>query len=199
MGYGDPDVYVRDRLCGLTRLVSASALGLSPSGFPCNIPAIAGDGSHVAFETQFPFDPADTDLLDLDVYSVDWQAMSPWKPEGAGLSGALGVPVLAGEGHWNLPNDPISYVGLGDALPGAQAFLVAGVSAANLPLKSGVLVPAPLVQVALVVGASGQIVLPIALPHGLPSGTPIYLQDWIKDPSGPKGFTASNALHVILP
>jgi len=36
-------------------------------------------------------------------------------------------------------------------------------------------------------------------PAGVPSGFSLFYQHWIPDPSGPRGFTASNGLRGTSP
>jgi hypothetical protein len=190
----DYDVFVRDRVCGLTQLVSVHQPGSSPLAYISTGGDLARDDAHVAFESEAALAANDTNLAS-DIYLNDWVADLPWKDLGAGLAGTLGTPVLEGEGDWSLA--PQGFIGLGRVASGLPVLLVAGTSVLNTPLKGGLLVPAPLMLFPLVTG-TGPLVLPANAPPGVPNGTSFYLQCWIADPAGPKGFAASNALGITL-
>jgi len=58
-------------------------------------------------------------------------------------------------------------------------------------------VPVPAVVVPLLTNAQGLIVVKAHWPAGVPAGTPIFLQAWMADASGPAGFAATNgATHI---
>lgn len=121
-----------------------------------------------------------------------------WIDLGQALAGAAGLPVLAGQGEM-LGGDPWSLV-LEDAAPDAPAWLVAGFSALQAPFRGGVLVPAvDLLVGPLSTGPEGGFELSTTWPAGLPSGTTLWLQAWIQDPAGPKGWAASNGLSASTP
>ena len=66
--------------------------------------------------------------------------------------------------------------------------------------RSGVLVPnADVLVPGLPTDANGELFLPFIWPAGVPSGFHLYFQDWIVDPAGPKGFSASNGLQALTP
>jgi len=191
----DYDIFVRDRLCGLTQLGSVHLPNSYTGALWSQFGDLSRDGTHLVFQSQFAFVMQDTNLTGEDVYEKDLVAGSPWKDLGHGLPGSLGVPVLAGEGEWALV--PQGFIGLGRVAPGLPVALVIGASELDAPFKGGVLVPAPLAVVPLVMGA-GPLVLPANAPAGVPHGTSFYLQAWVSDPAGPKGFAASNGLKVTL-
>src|SRR5262249_55922176 len=109
--------------------------------------------------------------------SVFLNQLGAWHDAGYGLmQGQVGLqPLLAGGG----PLTPGSTVTLHliQAPPNAAAGLVLGASAAHLPFKGGVMLPAP---DALLLGLStdqdGELLLSGALPSGLPSGLGLYFQ-----------------------
>ena len=85
-------------------------------------------------------------------------------------------------------------------VPRAPATLVLGTSVANLPFKGGTLVPSPdLLLSGLVLDGQGALLLGATMPEGLPAGLTLCLQLWSPDPSGPKGFAATNALLITVP
>ena len=118
-----------------------------------------------------------------------------WPDLGHALSGSAGVPLLVGAGP--LAADSSDQLSLSKAKASASATLVFGTSQLNAPLKGGVLVPAPLLIVPMVTGATGSATLPFTFPAGVPVGTPLFFQFWIQDPGAAKGFAASNAVMGV--
>jgi Tol biopolymer transport system component len=193
---GDVDVYVHDRVTGLTRLVSVDAAGSSPAS-PCRGGAISADGTAVAFETAAALVPADDNGSLTDVYFTHVDAGSPWTDLGGGLAGGQGVPVLDADGPLTSPSS--LHVALGNYAPGGGAVLVIGLSAANLPLKGGTLVPAPMSLLSIPALPPHHLVLTGHVAPGLPAGVQLHLQYWLPDPAGPQGFAASNAMRGTTP
>ncbi|HTE05723.1 MAG TPA: YncE family protein, partial [Planctomycetota bacterium] len=121
-----------------------------------------------------------------------------WNDLGHALAGTVGFPSLMGCGTL-AGGDPVTLT-LANCKPFAGAFLVIGVTAVNAPLKGGVLVPAPtLVLGPFSTGPAGMLPLTAPMAVGLPSGLPLYFQDWMPDAAGVKGFAASNGLQGITP
>jgi glucose/arabinose dehydrogenase len=111
------------------------------------------------------------------------------------IGGALGSPSFAGEG--SLAAGATLALTLQSAKPGAHAWLVAGLQTLAQPFKGGVMMPSPDAIVSgLIVNAHGKLPLAPVWPAGIPAGLPLVMQWWIADPSGPQGFTASNALKA---
>ncbi|MHC4846348.1 MAG: right-handed parallel beta-helix repeat-containing protein [Planctomycetota bacterium] len=122
---------------------------------------------------------------------------SVWLDLGQALAGSAGTPALLMSGP--LTGGSLVNVSLTDALGSATAFLVIGISTVNAPFKGGVLVPALHLGVPLPTTVGGTSAFSAPWPGGLPSGFATYYQFWIPDPSGPVGFTASNALRGTTP
>jgi hypothetical protein len=120
-----------------------------------------------------------------------------WTGLGHGLAGAHGVPSLTAEGTLQ-GGTPLTLT-LHGASKNTLAQLVVGLTNLSVPFKGGVLVPAPSVLVALPIGASGSVALGTTWPAGVPAGFSLFLQDWIPDPAGPQGYSATNALHGTTP
>ena len=78
-------------------------------------------------------------------------------------------------------------------------FFVGQNGPANVPFLGGTLVPLPDLIVLLTTNFRGEINLPYTWPSGFPPGFPMYLQYFVEDPSGPRGFSASNAVRLITP
>src|SRR5690606_36269059 len=84
----------------------------------------------------------------------------------------------------------------------AQAYLLMGFGAANLPFKGGVLAPdpgPPRVLLATTTDATGSVDLATTWPVGVPSGFQTWTQCWFVDPAAPAGFSASNAVRATAP
>jgi hypothetical protein len=146
----------------------------------------------------------DDGVLDLGVASIMDQVAvlpdvrGPWQPLGYPLAGTQGVPRLIGEGTLQV-GDPI-HITLRDARPLANAALVLGLSTIYAPFKGGTYVPTPqVVQYPLPTDAQGDLVLAGTWPGPAAPGVDFFLQFWIQDPLGPKGWEATGALQATLP
>lgn len=117
---------------------------------------------------------------------------------GYALGGNLGEPEFFAWG-WLKPGKPVTF-SVARAKPLAPAALFAGLSQAMLPFKGGTLVPSIDVLLPMfVTDSKGRIELGLPWPAGVPSGIELTLQWWFADATGPKGFTASNALSASTP
>jgi hypothetical protein len=77
--------------------------------------------------------------------------------------------------------------------------LFVGPTELNAPFKGGVMVPLPLIKLALLpTDAAGDLTLSGPWPAG-PGGFDLFLQFWFTDPQGPVGFASSNALRASVP
>jgi len=124
-------------------------------------------------------------------------AQPVWTDLGQGLAGSAGTPVLKGSGQ--LVGNSNLKLDLSNAKPSAPAALIFGLSALNAPFKGGVLVPDIDLLVSLVTSTGGMNAISTHWPTGIPSGTSVWLQAWVQDAGGPKGFAASNALKATSP
>lgn len=114
------------------------------------------------------------------------------------VAGAAGPPVLTGEGALTA-GSPVAFR-LKRAAPNAPVAFIAGLAPANLPFYAGTLVPTPtLVLTGFTTDAAGKFDLMSTWPVGIPSGTKIYVQEWLADPSAPFGIAGSNALECVVP
>jgi hypothetical protein len=121
-----------------------------------------------------------------------------WFDLGAALAGAQGAPVLSPDGTLQ-PGSPVT-LSLSNALANSSATLIIGVSALNAPFKGGTLVPFPnLLIFGLPTGPAGALTLNGTWPGGLPSNVGFYFQEWIVDPAGPSGLSATNAVEAVTP
>ena len=123
---------------------------------------------------------------------------SPWSDLGQGLAGTHGVPVLDGSGDLSAGSSVT--LTLGNAIENAAVGFVLGLSQLNANFKGGTLVPNPdFIITGLTTNGSGDLSLTATWPAGVPSGFVTYFQEWITDPAGPKGFSASNGLAGTAP
>ncbi len=154
-------------VCGETVVVSASEFGAVETGF-------AQQGAAYAFRV----------------------ATGPWTDLGSGLPGKHGTPLLRGTGPL-IGGDPLSLV-LEQGRPSAQPLLFFGGGRTDLVSRGGILVPRPdSVFLLPPIDSSGSLRVATHWPEEFPRGTTLYLQAWIPDPSGPAGWTATNALSAI--
>jgi hypothetical protein len=63
------------------------------------------------------------------------------------------------------------------------------------PFKGGVLVPSSdVILAAMPIDGNGDLVVAGTWPTGIPAGVPLWMQYWVRDPSDPEGFAASNGI-----
>jgi len=148
---------------------------------------------------------ADVDLRDWFIEqfaAIEAASKDPhdnWHDAGYGLAGSHGVPTLVGEGSL-LPGSPCSFT-LRDCRRDAPLVLFGGYSSVYLPLAGGMLVPYPdRVLVFYKSDPLGGLFVPTGWPvNGPPSGSHWYVQAFVLDPAGPRGFAISNALELTVP
>jgi CotH kinase protein len=121
----------------------------------------------------------------------------PWSDLGLGLAGVSGVPQLVGMGTL-IGGDPVS-LSLSNANPDSSATLVIGLSLLGAPFKGGTLVPMPDALLGLFTSGTGGFLIAGTWPAGVPAGLTFWVQCWIADDAGPKGFSASNGLSGTTP
>jgi hypothetical protein len=122
----------------------------------------------------------------------------PWSHDGSSLAGGAGEPKLTGTGP--LVSATKLKVSLTDALAGAPAMLVVGLSTLSVPFKGGVLGPFPFLLLGPVTVAGNPMPLIDATwPSGIAPGLHLYMQAWIQDAAGPAGFSATDTLVATTP
>jgi hypothetical protein len=162
------------------QLVAGQEVEVKMTALPGALPELPGLALNDTFVLESPF--------------------SGWKDLGHALEGANGEPHQSGSGSL-VGGTPVS-ITLTSALEGTPAYLVASAQQLQVPFKGGVMVPdpaPPAVLLGLLTGPTGKLKLDGAWPMGLPAGFTLYLQWWIEDAAGPKGFAASNALSATTP
>ena len=122
----------------------------------------------------------------------------PWSHSGSPLAGAAGEPKLTGIGP--LVTGTKLTVSLADALAGAPALLVIGLSTLSVPFKGGELGPFPFILLGPVTVSGNPVPLINATwPAGIAPGLHFYMQAWIQDAAGPAGYSASDTLVATTP
>jgi hypothetical protein len=137
------------------------------------------------------------DIWNIGADNLRISAQPVWTNLGQGLAGAGGTPALAGKGQ--LVAGSQTKLEVTGAAPSAPATLIVGFTAASLPFKGGTLVPTPNVLITLATSPAGAINLTTPWPAGIPSGTSIWMQTWVSDAGGPKGFAATNGVKATTP
>jgi hypothetical protein len=122
---------------------------------------------------------------------------SPYADLGGELAGTTGFPVILAEGAMTA-GAPFDW-SLRSALPGATAWRVVGLTLLDQSFKGGVLKPTPdLLAGPFTVDAEGRVPWIGTWPQ-LGGGYEVWVQDWIQDAGGPKGFAASAGLRASVP
>jgi len=156
--------------------------------FERNVPEI----HRVVFLPSPDLDGMDTLVFDAPVLP------GVWSDRGFALAGTKGDPQLGGTG--SLEAGTQLGVELRNVVPHSPAFVVVGMQFLGASLFGGTLVPTPDIVIAgLFVDALGELELTGTMPAGVPSGTDLFVQAWIFDPAGPRGFAASNGLQATAP
>ena len=118
-----------------------------------------------------------------------------WTWLGQSLAGATGFSKLQGVGTLQ-PHSVVHFL-IVHAPPRAEALLVLGLGAANLPLHGGVLVPSPDVVVGgTLTDATGAADIAGVWPQGVPPGVSLYAQAWFHTAAG---FSATGAVVGTTP
>jgi hypothetical protein len=124
-------------------------------------------------------------------------AGSPFLDLGYALSGSNGAPIQLAEGTL-VAGEPFSFR-LANGPAGGVAYHVVGVAQLAAAFKGGVMVPAPaLVNGPLPLDAGGGITLAGPWPGGA-EGLALWLQFWMPNAGGPKGFAASSGVRAQVP
>jgi hypothetical protein len=146
-------------------------------------PVLADDGTLVVCDRQ-------------GVYA--YRSPAVWADVGGGLAGAGGEPALAGVG--NLLGDDEFTLTLQNGAPLTTTTIVLGFSSLFVPFKGGTLVPdADFLFFGLATDASGGHEITATWPASVASGFTFWVQHWLSDATGPKGFTASNGMSGTTP
>src|SRR5262245_29394799 len=95
--------------------------------------------------------------------------------------------------HGNMSSGLPWTVRVDHGLPDNLALLCLGLSAVSLPFKGGVLVPAADLVVSVVLDASGVFEQSADAPAGITPVLSLWLQAWMPDAAGPKGWSATRA------
>lgn len=165
-------------------VVGPSLLAMKAAG-PCSVWAVGRQS-------------IDGVLLPMAARLEGGAAATPWTTIAGGIPGAMGMPLISGEGSLRVGTP--TQLSLSASPPGASTALVVGFTEVSAAFKTGVLVPAPdLLKSGLIADASGEWTLAFAWPAGLPTGASVFLQAWTPDATAPVGFAASDGLRLTQP
>jgi hypothetical protein len=121
-----------------------------------------------------------------------------WEDAGFALPGSDGPPSLWPTG--SLAAGTPMGVQLREVKALAPVALVVGLQPLFGTFKGGTLVPDPLAIVGgLLTNAQGEASLGATWPAGVPAGTELWLQGWLPDAAGPKGYAATNGVVGTAP
>jgi len=182
--------------------VLSSRFGQLPAGLPAGACVVNGG---LNFRDDVPCNGiavAATTLQATRAYlAVRWAAVPTtlWAHLGGGLAGSGGsTPALVGSGQ--LVSGGVVTLAVTGARPNATCWLVLGTTVANLPLKGGVLVPAPLIVLGgLNTSPTGTLLISAPLTTALPPAAALVAQVWVADPAAVRDFAASNGVSGTPP
>ena len=122
-----------------------------------------------------------------------------WSYQGFGYPGVHGVPLLTGRG--GLGPGETGSLNLVGAAGSAIAGLFISLASTPVPFKGGLLAAFPPVIAGQiwVTSPSGEIVLPLTVPPGIPSNTDFWVQWAIQDAAAVHGVSLSNAILGVTP
>ncbi|MEQ1631674.1 MAG: hypothetical protein ABL997_04840 [Planctomycetota bacterium] len=123
---------------------------------------------------------------------AEWRTQPDWRNRLHGTAGSSGVPLLAGRGTAQIGTSLQWTV---EAPANAAVLFAAGTARIDLPLLGALLVPLPEVVLFSACDAAGIANIALQLPPTMPIGASVWSQTWVIDPSGPQGFSATNALE----
>lgn len=173
-----------------------TSLGSCPSwGQEFEFPVVAGVPFGFGLKTNQSSWPAVVGFTDF--HFTPAQTFAYWTDLGQGMGGALGPPVLAGQGllYGGMP----IVLHVTNAPPHNPVTLVIGISALNAPFKGGVMVPTPNLVIPAGLIGMGKTDFAGTWPSNLPAGVQLWMQFWIVDPTAPLGLSATNAVLAATP
>jgi hypothetical protein len=121
-----------------------------------------------------------------------------WFDLGFGFPGATTIPLLEYVIYAPAQSSPSLLVT--DGLPGNDLYVIAGIQRQLTPFKGGMLVPSPDVLITgLTLDEQGELVVPLLDLELLPPLMLIYVQGWMPDAGNTQGFSATNAIGIVVP
>lgn len=130
------------------------------------------------------------------VVLYDTMNFSRYYEIGFGIPGIAGEPRQTGTGQ--LAEGHRVTLEVENGRPFALAFLVIGFSRRELPIKGGILYPAPDVVVGLPLDYTGSVSVPMRWPIWN-SNIELTTQFWVVDPAAMRGFAATKGLRILSP
>jgi probable HAF family extracellular repeat protein len=125
------------------------------------------------------------------------EPLGAWRDLGHALAGAGGPPRLRGTGTLESGTDLGLEVEAGR--PPTLGLWMIGFAEAPRPFRGGTAVPRPDRLLAFTTDAAGAASFLRPTLPALPPGFTVVAQAWLRDPSGPQGVTASNAVLGTVP
>ncbi|TAH39657.1 MAG: hypothetical protein EYC70_02385 [Planctomycetota bacterium] len=189
---GRTDLYgMRVREDG-TLLDPAGGFLLEAEGYPVAQAALASFEGRTLLAASFFRAPAP-----YANWRLGTRTIGAWSDLGNALAGSAGAPVL--DAHGELVAGQTLTWAVSHAHGNSAGAFVIGRSRADQPLYGGILVPQAEKLVSFVTSADGSVERSIPVTRTLPPGTPVFLQAWLLDPTGPQAHAASNALAGVAP
>jgi FG-GAP-like repeat len=174
--------------------------GLGGGQFDTLVTGALGDSARLARAADMNGDGISDLVVGLEGFTLVQllSGQGPWTALGQSLAGPAGWSSLEAWGTL-LPDSTLT-LRIGDGLPGATTFLVAGFGEALAPFKGGVLVPTPDAIVPLgPLDAQGDLQIAGTWPAGAPSDVSLVLQAWRVEAGAPQGFAATTAVRGETP
>jgi outer membrane protein assembly factor BamB len=175
-------------------------LRIEPSGKKTVVLDALGDGAGETMRDPRYIDVTGPGRLDVsaflsqNVFSVDLGFCGGFVLVPGAVPGDGSGPLLTGEGSLCAGDDWL--VKLSGGTPDAFGSLVLGYSLFGAPFQGGALVPSPDELLPLQLDDRGALDLTGTWPAGIPPGLSVWLQAWVAEPAGLRGYHASNGLRV---
>ena len=201
---GKDDVFIRDRLLGLTFRESIASDWSQGDGTSVNYSGpstsnISSDGSVVVFYSAATnLDPSDGNGT-WDVFVRERCVISAsWSNYGAGFPGTHGIPTITSRTNPTLGSDvTVDISNSWGRITVALLFL--GFDSTDIPSSfGGHLLVAPFLVAPFVMPASGIALAGTIPPDESLCGVSLYLQAWESDPGAAKGVSFTAGLELIL-
>jgi hypothetical protein len=126
-----------------------------------------------------------------------YRTPSPWTNLGGGIVGTAGEPQLTGRGSVT-PGNTLRFAA-SSGLSNGLGLLVLGLSAINVPIFGGTLVPSLDVTLPVLLDGAGAWSTNLTWPAGQTPGSAFYWQLAVIDPGAAFGIAATDGLRCVVP
>lgn len=173
------------------------AQALAAFAFLAQQPLVAEQSFALLNPNQYPIlDTTDNEVLIGHV--MRWFAAPQALSLGYSKAGAAGIPGLAINGVVK-SGATVELVAKSGMAQATTAIMAMGVNKVfHIMPCQGVLVPSLDITLAVPIGASGTLTLPVNVPANLPVGSSLFMQFFLADPAAPCGYAESNAIKVSV-